>query len=117
MPFHVFAYRKRRSARVLRRFRQWLKGVTARPLPPSDRVGKVARYYLKHFDDLTRFVDHAELPLDNNAAEREFQRHAKLRQASMFAGSVEGGQVESRQVVYEGHRVIVRAGLLLSFVG
>lgn len=87
----LVAYRRRRSGRVLRRFRQWLEGVTARPLPPSDKVGKVARYYLKHFDDLTRFVGHAELPLDNNAAEREFQRHAKLRQASLFAGSVEGG--------------------------
>jgi len=73
----------------VRRFRQWLKGVNARDLPPSDPVGKVARYYLEHFDDLTRFVDDARLPLDN-AAERECQRHAKLRFASLFAGSVEG---------------------------
>lgn len=84
------AFRRRRSRRVLRRFRQWLEGVLARPLPPSDPVRKVAAYYIKHFDDLTRFVDHAELPLDNNAAEREFQRHAKLRSASLFAGSPEG---------------------------
>lgn len=85
------AFRQRRSRRVLRRFRQWLEGVLRRPLPPSDPVVKVARYYLNHWDDLTRFVDHAELPLDNNAAEREFQRHAKLRYASLFAGSPEGG--------------------------
>lgn len=85
------AFRQRNSRRVLRRFRQWLDGVVARPMPPSDPVHKIARYYLRHFDDLTRFVDHAELPLDNNAAEREFQRHAKLRQASLFAGSPEGG--------------------------
>ena len=63
----------------------------ARDLPPSDPVRKVAKYYLAHFDDLTRFVEHAEVPLDNNAAEREFQRHAKLRLASLFAGSPEGG--------------------------
>ena len=74
-------FRRRRSRRVLRRFRQWLDGVLARPLPPSDPVRKVAKYYCNHFDDLTRFVDHAELPLDNNEAERECQRHAKLRQA------------------------------------
>ena len=59
-------------------------------MPPSDPVRRVAKYYLKHFDDLTRFVDHAELPLDNNASERDFQRHAKLRYASLFAGSPEG---------------------------
>jgi transposase len=85
------AFRQRRSRRVVRRFRQWLHGVIARPLPPSDPVRKVAKYYIKHFDKLTRFIDHAELPLDNNAAEREFQRHAKLRYASLFAGSPEGG--------------------------
>jgi transposase len=83
-------FRQRRSARVLRRFRQWLDGVVARPLPPTDPVRKAAKYYLKHFDGLSRFLHHAELPLDNNPAEREFQRHAKLRQASLFAGSPEG---------------------------
>ena len=50
----------------------------------------MARYYLRHWDGLTRFVDDPDLPIDNNAAEREFQRHAKLRLASLFAGSVEG---------------------------
>lgn len=85
------AFRRTRSRRVLRRFRQWLDGVLARDLPPSDPVRKVAQYYVNHFEGLTRFVDHAELPLDNNAAEREFQRHAKLRQACLFAGSPEGG--------------------------
>lgn len=81
---------RQRSRRILQRFRQWLEGVAARPLPPSDPVRKVALYYLGHFEDLTRFADHAEIPLDNNASEREFQRHAKLRVASLFAGSVEG---------------------------
>jgi hypothetical protein len=84
------AFRQRRSRRVLHRFHQWLEGVKARGLPPSDPLGKVVRYYLAHFEDLSRFIDHAELPLDNNAAEREFQRHAKLRLASLFAGSEEG---------------------------
>ena len=85
------AFRQRRSRRVLHRFRQWLEGVLARDLPPSDPVRKVSKYYLKHFEGLTRFIDHAYLPLDNNTAERDFQRHAKLRQACLFAGSPEGG--------------------------
>ena len=77
---------------MLKRFKQWLEGVVERISLPSDPVRKIAKYYLKHFAELTRFVDDpASLPLDNNAAEREFQRHAKLRQASLFAGSPEGG--------------------------
>ncbi len=83
-------FRKHWTGRVLRRSQQWLRGVVARPLPPSDPVRKIAKYYLKHFDNLTRFVGRADLPLDNNQSEREFQRHAKLRFASLFAGSEEG---------------------------
>ena len=59
-------------------------------LPPSDPLGLVVRYYLRHFEALTRFVDDPDLPMDNNVSEREFQRHAKLRYASLFAGSPEG---------------------------
>ena len=59
-------------------------------LPPSDPVRKAAKCYLRHRDGLTRFLDDPALPIDNSAAEREFQRHAKLRLASLFAGSIEG---------------------------
>ncbi|HCH62428.1 MAG TPA: IS66 family transposase [Deltaproteobacteria bacterium] len=75
---------------ILERFKTWLHRVAEADLPPSDPVGKVARYYLRHWEGLTRFVDDPDLPIDNNEAEREFQRHAKLRLASLFAGSIEG---------------------------
>ena len=39
---------------------------------------------------MTGFIDYPDVPLDNNEAEREFQRHAKLGLASLFAGSIEG---------------------------
>jgi hypothetical protein len=86
------AFRQSRSRAVLDRYRKWLIEVQARDLPPSDPVGKVVNYTLNHWDGLTRFVDDPELPLDNNVSEREFQRHAKLRQASLFAGSVAGAE-------------------------
>lgn len=75
---------------ILDRFERWLREVANGDLPPSDPVRKVANYCLRHWDGLTRFMDDPDLPLDNNAAEREFQRHAKLRFASLFAGSEEG---------------------------
>ncbi|MEL6715674.1 MAG: IS66 family transposase, partial [Planctomycetota bacterium] len=84
-------FRQHWSRRVLRRFEAWCTGVVERYPLKTDALRQVAQYYLNHFDDLTRFVDHAEIPLDNNASEREFQRHAKLRLASLFAGSPEGG--------------------------
>jgi transposase len=75
---------------ILERFKAWLHRVAEGDLPVTDPVGRVARYYLRHWEGLTRFVDDPDLPIDNNAAEREFQRHAKLRLASLFAGSIEG---------------------------
>lgn len=57
----------------------------------SGPLGKVVEYRVHHFDDLTRFVDDAEIPIDNNRSEQAFQDHARLRLNSLFAGSAEGG--------------------------
>ncbi len=86
----LVAFRQTHTREVLRRF-VWLTEVVARHTQQTDLLRQAAQFYLNHFADLTRFVDHAEIPLDNNSSERDFQRHAKLRYASLFAGSVEGG--------------------------
>jgi transposase len=75
---------------ILERYETWLREIAEGDLPPSDPIRKIANYVLKHWDGLTRFIDDPDVPIDNNQAEREFQRHAKLRLASLFAGSVEG---------------------------
>jgi hypothetical protein len=71
------------------RLKQWMTEVAEGDLPPSDPVKKTARSYLINMDGSTRFLYDSDLPIDNNEPEREFQRHAKLRLASLFAGSVE----------------------------
>lgn len=75
---------------VVEKFRAWL--LAHQGLLPSDPLGKVVRYYIRHFDDLTRFVDDADIPIDNNPSERAFQDHARLRLNALFAGSAEGGR-------------------------
>jgi len=72
-------------------FRVWLKTQDTPDLLPSDPFGKVVRYYLRHFDNLTRFVDDPDIPIDNNPSERAFQDLARMRYNSLFAGSPEGG--------------------------
>lgn len=71
-------------------FKIWL--LAHEHLLPSDPLGKAVRYYLRHFDDLTRFVSDPDVPIDNNPSERAFQDHARLRLNSLFAGSAEGGR-------------------------
>ena len=72
-------------------FKAWLISQNKPTLLPSDNFGKVVRYYLKHFDDLTRFVDDADIPIDNNPSERAFQDLARMRYNSLFVGSPEAG--------------------------
>jgi hypothetical protein len=86
------AFRQQQSVGVLERYRAWLLAVQGSEPLPSDPVGKVVSYTLNHWEGLTRFVGDPDLPLDNNASEREFQRLAKHRHASLFAGSVAGAE-------------------------
>lgn len=86
----LLARRQLQTRPIAEQFRAWL--LAHQDLLPSDPLGKVIRYYLRHFDDLTRFIDNPDIPIDNNPSERAFQDHARLRLNSLFAGSAEGGR-------------------------
>ena len=86
----LLARRQHQTRPIVEKFKAWL--LAHQDLLPSDPLGKVIRYYLRHFDDLTHFVDNADVPIDNNRSERAFQDHARLRLNALFAGSAEGGR-------------------------
>jgi transposase len=86
----LLARRQLQTRPVAERFKAWL--LAHQDLLPSDPLGKVIRYYLRHFDGLTRFIDDPDVPIDNNPSERAFQDHARLRLNALFAGSAEGGR-------------------------
>ncbi len=50
-----------------------------------------AQYILDYWDGLTRFLDHPELPPDNNAAENALRINALIRKNSLFVGSLDAG--------------------------
>jgi hypothetical protein len=50
-----------------------------------------ARYILDYWAGLTRFLDHPELPPDNNAAENALRINALIRKNSLFVGSLDAG--------------------------
>jgi len=43
--------------------------------PRNGKYGKALRYFLDHYDTLTRFIRDAEVPIDNNAQERNLRSH------------------------------------------
>ena len=59
--------RRTESAKVLATMKTWLWNQA--PLKTLS-IGKAARYTLANWERLTVFVDHADVPLDNNATER-----------------------------------------------
>ena len=79
---------------------RWIAAVEP-TLLPSEPLTAATRYYKNHGGALFRFIDDAEVPIDNSPTEREFQNVAKLRLNMLFAGSTEGA-----------HRACVLLGII-----
>ena len=82
-------HRRRFIRPITEDFERWLRAV-APTLLPSEPLSAAVRYYLNHKGALFRFIDNADVPIDNSPTEREFQNVAKLRLNMLFAGSAEG---------------------------
>jgi transposase len=85
----LLARRRGHIAPLVAEFRKWMAAVEP-TLLPSEPLAAAIRYYGNHGEALFRFVDDAEVPIDNSPTEREFQNVAKLRLNMLFAGSTEG---------------------------
>jgi len=59
---------------------------------PQSALGKAIAYRLNHWEGLTRFLDHGELEIDNNATEREIKVLVMARKNVLFSYSVEGAE-------------------------
>jgi transposase len=66
-PVRLAELRRTESANVLGQFKAWL---WEQATLTSLSIGKAAAYAIANWDRLTRFVDDARIPLDNNATER-----------------------------------------------
>lgn len=82
-------HRRRFIRPLAEQLKKWCAAV-APTLLPSEPLMVAVRYYQRHHEALFRFIDDANVPIDNSATEREFQNVAKLRLNALFAGSTEG---------------------------
>lgn len=85
----LLAHRQRFIRPLAEQLERWCDAV-APTLLPSEPLMAAVRYYQRHKTALFRFIDDANVPIDNSATEREFQNVAKLRLNMLFAGSTEG---------------------------
>jgi hypothetical protein len=92
--------RQVKAAPVLAGFRTWLDAQAGSFLPKSP-IGQAFTYTDNQWSALIRYLEHGELEIDNNGAERALRPIAVGRVNWMFAGSDDGGR---------------RAAVLYSFV-
>lgn len=87
------AHRKARATPILQAIEESLKTYQAEPefLPKSD-FGKAVNYMSRRWKQLTRYVEHGEVEIDNNLIENSMRGIAVTRKNFLFAGSDAGAE-------------------------
>lgn len=105
-PDDVLALRRKLSAPVMGKLRQWLDGEAARNVLPKSKLGEAVRYLDHQWDALMVFLTDGRVPFDNNETEQLMKQVATGRKNWLFIGSVEAGYRASilMTIVSTAHR-------------
>lgn len=86
--------RKKKSKPVLDVFRPWLEEIGLKT-PPKGLLGKAIGYTLKRWDQLTLYLDHSFVPIDNNLAENTIRPFVVGRKNWLFCDTVAGAEASA----------------------
>ncbi len=75
-------------------FKTWLDK-SAIQVPPKSAIGKAIGYSLRQWPKLTRYLEHGDLNIDNNRAERAIKPFVIGRKNWMFANTTNGAQASA----------------------
>jgi transposase len=89
-PKHL-ALRQEKSRKTMQDLRAWLEVEQPKHLPRGP-LGEAIGYALNQWRPLTRFLDDARLPVDNNVSERALRPAALGRKNYLFVGHDRAGQ-------------------------
>lgn len=89
-PAHL-ALRKKKSARILERLREWRDEVTPH-FEPHSAMGEALRYMRNQWPRLIAFLEDPLIPIHNNASEAALRIIALLRKNSLFFGNEHAGR-------------------------
>jgi transposase len=83
--------RRARAGPVWEALQTWCTVVLDQARPAS-LLAIAARYLLRHYAALTRYLTDGRIPIDNGLTERLFRRVAIVRKNALFVGSHDGGR-------------------------
>ena len=93
-PTQRLAYHQAHSRPVMEDLKAWMEQqIEERLVEPNSRLGGAFDYLLKRWDALTRFLEIAGAPLDNNVAERALKMILRYRKNSLFYRNAHGAYV------------------------
>ncbi len=84
-PEKRLIYHKEHSGPLMAELRSWLdKQIDDHLVEPNSGLGKAVQYMIKHWPELTRFLEVPGAPLDNNICEQGLKRAILHRKNSLF---------------------------------
>lgn len=83
--------RNERAPPILNEFHAWLEKNINR-VPKQHKMGQGMQYYLRHWNELTNFLKHGRIEIDNNGVENIIRKLALGRKNFLFAGSPAGAK-------------------------
>jgi len=93
-PAARLAWHQAQSGPLMAQLHAWLTAqVAERQVEPNSGLGKAIAYLRKHWEPLTRFLQVAGAPLDNNRVERALKKAILHRRASLFFKTERGAHV------------------------
>lgn len=87
-------YHQKHSGPIMEELRSYLL-VQAKEFEPNGVAGKAIEYVLKRWTELTQFLRHAHIPLDNNITERALKLIIQIRKSSMFYKTLKSAKIAS----------------------
>jgi len=90
-PPDRLAYRRQYMQPAVEQFEVWLQA-KFELVPPNSAIAKAIRYSLSNWTALTRLLDDAQMPIDNNAVENLIRPLAIGRKNWLFIGSEIAGR-------------------------
>ena len=90
-PDNVEILRQEKSKPLLKDLKTWLE-IQQRRTPPKGVLGKAIGYSLRHWEELTRYIEDGRLEIDNNGAERCIKPFVIGRKNWLFVGNARGAE-------------------------
>ena len=90
----VRALRQEKSKPLMERFKAWVDELLP-GTPPKSALGQALSYTVNQWSKLVKFVDHPEMPVDNNYTEQQIKQFVIGRKAWLFAHDKVGAEASA----------------------